>query len=460
MNPPAGREEPLAPVTRRVWSILQASRGGRFAGDTYKGLRAVIHGFRGERIRLRAAALTYISIFSLVPLLTVALVLIQSLHRRPFQTRLLQFMHAVFAPGIRDESAALFERFIDRASAVTAGSVGFLLLMLSAGSLLMNLDGSINEIWGVRRTRPWHIRLLSYAAILLFGPVLLAITLVGTASLRTMMVAAHVPWSRELFALGTLVVAIATFTTVYLVTPNAPVKPRSALAGGLVAGVGWELARFSYAGFGEQIFRYNPVYGSLGEAPLFLAWIYASWLIVLFGARLSYAVEYASFQGTFRALGEAHPRAKELVACQMAQRITQAHFQALTPPTVKELARRLEVPEQTVQDLADRLELAGLIAVGRHGGLHPAKHPDELTIAELSAAVGGVIGLVHRFEHQGENAKEFSHLEALFARLDHATVEKLAGVTWSSLMTEEPTVAPPAPAPTTVATTASGGRNP
>lgn len=458
MNAPSRREDKLAPVRARVRTILQASRGGRFAGDTFKGLRAVIHGFRGERIRLRAAALTYISVFSLVPLLTVALVLIQSLHRKTFQTRLLQFIHDVFAPGIRDESAALFEHFIDRASAVTAGSVGFLMLLVSAGSLLKNLEGSINEIWGVRRTRALHVRLLSYAAILLLGPVLVAASLVGTASLRTLLVGAHFPWARELFGLGTLLVAVASFTIIYLATPNAPVRVRSALAGGLVAGTGWELARHAYAAFGAQIFRYNPVYGSLGAAPLFLVWLYVSWNIVLFGARLAYAVEYASFQGTYRLLGD-HPRARELVAAQMAQVITKAHFRGLEAPTPKEISRALDVPEQTVRDLAEQLELAGLIAVGRRGGLHPAKHPDELTVAELSAAVGGVMGLVTQFEER-QKSNEFKHLEVLFARLDHATVERLAHVTWSKLLTEEP----PAPtldaAPAAVAAVAPGTRNP
>lgn len=427
-QPAAGKN----PLTTRVWRSLSGSRGGRFAGDTLRGVDAVIHGFRGERISLRAAALTFISVLSLIPLLTVAVVLIQSLHQQQFQQRLLSLIHHVLGPGVRAESQFFFDHFVDRASSVTAGGVGFLLLLISAGSLLRNLDASLNEIWGIRKHRPLWIRLCSYAAILLLGPLLLALSLVITTGLHRLLLRLSFPWAEELLVLGSLTVVVGALTLVYLIAPNAPVRFRSALSGGLVAGIGWALARSIFSAFGAQIFRANPVYGSLGGAPLFLMWIYTSWLLILFGARLAYAVEYASFQGTFRALGN-HPRARELVAAQMAQLITLAQLSGKPAPTPRELALALEVPEETVRDIAEQLEGAGLLARVRHGGLVPARPPDQLTVADLSTAVGGVIGLLASPPDR-ENRKEFEHLENLFAQIDQATVDRLGKITWRSLI--------------------------
>ena len=96
----------------------------------------------GENIRLRAAALTYISVFSLVPLLTVVLGLLGAYHQQAFQHRLRVLISAVLAPGIREESAAFLERFLAPGHTTAIGSVGFLGLLFSAGSLLHNIDAS------------------------------------------------------------------------------------------------------------------------------------------------------------------------------------------------------------------------------------------------------------------------------------------------------------------------------
>ncbi|HEY8206572.1 MAG TPA: YhjD/YihY/BrkB family envelope integrity protein, partial [Myxococcaceae bacterium] len=157
---------------------LRTTSGGRFAADTMSAMRAVALGFRGENISLRASALTYATIFSLVPMLTVALAILQNLHQEEFTAQLRGFVQKLLEPGIREDTHALLERFINRASSVAAGWIGFSILAITAGALLerfigrassvaagwigftvlaitagallRNLDGSLNEIWNVR----------------------------------------------------------------------------------------------------------------------------------------------------------------------------------------------------------------------------------------------------------------------------------------------------------------------
>src|SRR6218665_1158647 len=111
---------------------------------------------------------------------------------------------------------------------------------------------------------------------------------------------------------------------------------RSALAGGLVAGVAWSVARHVYTGIAAYGFRNNPLYASLGALPMFLAWLYVDWLIFLTGARLSYAVEHTTFRDSLWIFGT-HPRARELVAARLAQETSLVWFDGGTPPLPPEL---------------------------------------------------------------------------------------------------------------------------
>ncbi|MDQ3263344.1 MAG: YihY family inner membrane protein [Myxococcota bacterium] len=431
--PPSRPRSALQATLVTTRTTLQAAPGARFAQDTLSAIRAVIHGFRGERISLRAAALTYISIFSLVPMLTVALVLLQTLNYADFRGKLEWFIQEILAPGVREESSEFFRSFLARASAVGAGGVGFLVLAFSAGMLLKNLESSLNDIWNVRRTRPWHVRVVIYGLILLIAPVLVAVSLAGSGAIRQSLELYEIPYFRQMASLGSLGAAVGVFTVLYYFAPNAPVRLRSALAGGLVAGTAWDLARFGYTLFGSKIFQYNPVYGSLGALPLFLAWIYVSWLLVLFGARLAYAVEHAVVPGLIRELGE-HPRGRELLAARMAQLITTAQYLSKEPPSPRDLSRSLGVPEDRARQIAERMEAAGLLATAARGGLVPARLPEQLTLADLSAAVGGLPPAIDGIS----KSEELRMVEELFASVDDSARRALGRVTWAELAATTP----------------------
>ncbi|HEX4621292.1 MAG TPA: YhjD/YihY/BrkB family envelope integrity protein, partial [Myxococcaceae bacterium] len=182
------------PALRRIWAPFERTRYGRFAQDTVLAARAVITGFRGERISLRAAALTYISVFALVPLFTVALALVEALKQAELRNALESFIRQVLAPGVVEKSSVYVNQILNAASARTAGGVSFVLLMISAGTLLRNLDSSLNEIWNVHKKRRWPIRILTYVVVLLLGPPFVAVSLSGTSVISRVLAAAQVPF--------------------------------------------------------------------------------------------------------------------------------------------------------------------------------------------------------------------------------------------------------------------------
>ncbi|HYO57302.1 YhjD/YihY/BrkB family envelope integrity protein [Archangium sp.] len=421
---------------RRTWAPLERTRTGRFATDTLQAVRSLARGFEGENIRLRAAALTYISVFSLVPLLTVVLALLGAYHQQAFQQRLRELIFAVMAPGVREESAAFLDRFLEPGHTTAIGSAGFLGLLFSAGSLLHNIDVSLNEIWGVKNHRPWLIRGLIYAGLLLLGPLMLAISFAGTGVVRSFLEDTHTPLVLDLFELlfGALspLMAAGGLTLLYYVTPNTHLRLRSALAGGLVAGAAWSVARHVYTGAAAYSFRHNPLYASLGALPMFLAWLYVDWLLFLIGARLSYAVEHATFRDSLWAFG-AHPRARELVAARVAQETTLVWYDNGTPPLPRDLALRLRVAESLVHEVVDDLERAGLLERHRRGGILPARAPAELTLADLTLAVHGVYHPAERGAQSTPRAPGFEVLDAFFRESDRAGLDVLRQTRWLDL---------------------------
>jgi membrane protein len=433
LQPLEALREQLHGWARRAWAPVGNTSPGRFLRDTVLAGHAVIQGFRGEDLNLRAAALTYISTFSLVPLLTVALVLLRALHQDAFQRRLRFAITEMLAPGVREESAAFLDRILHPTSSIVIGSFGFLALLLSAGSLLRHIEAAVNAIWGIQRKRPLMVRLSTYAGLLLLGPVFLAASFSGTGLVRKFLLSNASTYAPLFIFLGTTFIAVGALTLLYYWTPYAHLRIRSALAGGLVAGLVWMLAKQGYADIAERSFLYSPLYGSLGALPLFLAWIYVSWLTVLAGARLSYAVEHVSFRDSLGAFGT-HPRSLELVGARVAMEATLAWVDGGTPPLPRQLAKQLRVPESFVHEAVERMEAARLLERTRKGGLRPAKDPAELTLADLTLAVHGVMITGGPETWTGPDAPGFEQVESFFKASDCAGIEVLRRTRWLDLV--------------------------
>jgi membrane protein len=403
--------------------------GRRALKDGLRFLRGMWHSFRGESVTLRAGNLTFISITSLVPLIGVAVALLNAFGARVLEARLRVFVNDLLAPGVQSQSEAFFNQFFSVAGSRTVGGLSVLIILVSAGILLRHLDAALNEVWAVRRSRPLYVSLALYLGLLLGGPSLLALLLTGTTVLKQLFLDLHFPFSNQAVQIGAALSAVGALTLIYKLAPHAPVRWRSALAGGGAAGFAWELARHTYGGIASLALQANTVYGSLGIAPLFLMWIYVSWCIVLFGARLAYAVEHADFRGEFMDL-TTHPRTRELLAARVAQQTALAVATKSLGPTARELGFRLNVPGQLVRDIVGQLKDAGLVKVDGRGHITPIRDPAQLTLADLSEAVGGSAS--SQAKHPGDSVY-YGPFARLFETADQANLERLKQVSWASL---------------------------
>ena len=408
--------------------LKQLSRWGKRAVGLWRLLVSVVLSYRGEYLALRAGNLTFITITSLVPMVAVIFSLLHAFNAKRIDPLVLRFFEDILSPGGRAQSEQTIRTFLSAANSRTAGSLSFLVVAVSAGLMLRHLDASLNDIWMVRKKRNIFVSLALYTGVLIVGPLLIALSLLGTQGAKQLVGWLEFPFSAQLYFFGAVLSAMTVFTLTYKLAPHAPVPWKSALTGGAAAGIAWEAARHAYGGIASLFFSANKVYGSLGIAPLFLMWIYVGWYIVLSGARLAYAVEHADLHDEFHEMLE-HPRSRELIASRIAEEVARASLAGLKPPTARSLAMQLRLPQQRVGELIQVLITGGLLRLEK-GALHPARDVAFLTLADISAAVGGTASL-----GKPERPSATGHFESvarLFSSADETTIEKLK-VVWCLL---------------------------
>jgi len=252
-------------------------------------LRLLLRQFGANQGALNAAALTYTTLFAVVPMMTVTysmLAAIPSFQGAGAQLEVLLFDN--FVPSSGESIRSYLTGFAAQARTLTAVGVGF--LVVTSFLMLKSIEAAFNRIWQVDRPRKGLPSFLLYWAVLSLGPLLLGLGFVLTsyvASLPLVSGATEVLGGRQrLLSLLPFLSSSAAFTLLYAAVPNCPVPLRHALVGGTLVALLFEAAKRSFALFVTHFPSYELIYGAFAAVPLFLAWIYISWMILLLGAEL------------------------------------------------------------------------------------------------------------------------------------------------------------------------------
>lgn len=256
-------------------------------GDT---VRVLSHRFRDDRLALTAGGLTFTSVISLVPLVTVTLALLTIFPMfATLQQTLRRYFVSAFVPdAIAQPVLEAVTQFSSRASQL--GLAGLAALLVSAIALMLTIDRALNAIWRVRRPRPIAQRVLVYWAAITLGPLLLGLSLTASsyAVSASQGLLGPVPKGLGVLLRGVefAVVALAVAALFHYV-PNTFVRWRHALLGGAFVAIGFVGAKRLLTLYFGNLSTFAMVYGAFATVPIFLIWIYLSWLIVLLGAVLA-----------------------------------------------------------------------------------------------------------------------------------------------------------------------------
>jgi membrane protein len=255
--------------------------------------RFFVHLFRRftqDRCFQIASSLTFTTLLALVPLVTIVLTLVSAF---PFFSGLGEQIHAFLLANMLPEKAGIvvsgyIEQFSGRAGRLTA--LGTVVLAVTAVLMMFTIERAFNSIWRISRARPLVQRILIYWAVFTLAPVLIGTSLSITSYVvgTSLGFAGQIPFAQTaILWLVPFLLTCAAFTLLYYVVPNRAVRPRHALLGGFIAGVAFEIMKRGFALYIANFPTYTLVYGAFAVVPIFLLWIYFSWLVIVLGALIA-----------------------------------------------------------------------------------------------------------------------------------------------------------------------------
>lgn len=395
-------------------------------------LYMVVTGFLADHCIIRASALTFTTILSIVPLLAVAFSI-----SKGFGLQNANFFRD-FLMGVSAGRAEVVDKilqYIANTNVKTLGWMGVGALLLTVFTTVGNVERAFNTIWAVKKGRTSWRKFTDFFSIIVICPLVVLIAASFTVAVqKTGVVHAFIAnpaydWLEKMLLKGmSLVLVWVGFTFAYAFIPNTRVKLKAAAIGGVVAGTMWQVAQWAYINWQIGFTKYNAIYGSFAQLPLFLVWLYISWVLVLLGAEISFAAQrlHAFVR---RGLSEGLSPLSRQKAAMLALAHLAKRFQAgLAPQPLSATAQELRLPEDVLADVLVILTEAGMtVEIGDEDlrGFGLAVSPELIRVADVAAAVlecgGG--------EECGLLMTDDGRVDALFQAFGQAVRESRANVT-------------------------------
>jgi membrane protein len=245
---------------------------------------AVLTRFRSDRLPRHASALAFSSLLALAPMMAIALSMLSLFSSfEDMGASVENFIYQFLVPTAGDDIKIYIDQFASRAGKLTA--VGGGAFLLTALLLLSNIESSFNDIWGVEEGRSLGQKLTVYWALVTLGPLLMGASLTMSTYFLSLSALTGQAATIGTFLIPVLLEAMA-FLLLYLVMPNVRVSLMHGLVGAFVASFLFELTKRGFATYVGNFANYEVVYGALAALPIFLIWVYLSWVVALIGAEV------------------------------------------------------------------------------------------------------------------------------------------------------------------------------
>ena len=363
-------------VKRDVWRVRMKEQPRRkfFVIRLVQVVALAVRGFNEHRCMFRASALTFYSLLSIVPIIALMFGIAKGFGlQKQVEEQLLAKMQGqqeVITKIIDFSNATL----ANTSGGVVAG-VGVAFLFWTIISVLSNIENSFNDIWGVIKPRSFGRKFGDYISMILICPILLVIS--GSATIfvssQVKMIMEKIPLLQNLGPAFWLPLKLLPYVTIWVVftfifafMPNTKVRFKSAFIGGIVAGTIFQIVQWVYINFQIGVARYGAIYGSFAAMPLFLIWLQMSWLIVLFGAEVSFAhqnVETYEFEPDCLLASRSF---KTLLSLLIVQQVVKKFCDGEKPIDAPRLSHELEIPVRLVRQILYELSESGVLSEVRN----------------------------------------------------------------------------------------------
>lgn len=334
-------------VTVKLWKIRLNKITGRHR-LLLRQLRVfalALKGFRLDNCLTSATALTYYTLFSIVPVLALVFAIAKGFgYEKDLQEQILR-SNQQYADILNNAFTYANAMLANTRGGVIAG-IGIMLLLWSVMKLLMSIEASFNTIWEVQRGRSWVRKVTDYLTIMLVGPLMLILSgginvFIQSEVDSVKIIGFAEPLLIKLFALSLIGLL---FTFIYIALPNTKVHYPSAFKAGFIAAFFFEILSWGYVKFQVGANSLNAIYGGFAALPLFLIWIQYSWYVVLFGAELAYSYENVDHYELEEDIQNLSLRYRKGIALLIANLVAKRFYVGEPSLTAKEISEKLDLP--------------------------------------------------------------------------------------------------------------------
>ncbi len=353
-------------VTRDIWleDPGKYDRKQRSLAGLLKWLYLVVHGFVKDQCLLRASALTYTTVLSIVPFLAVAFSISKGMGLQ--NTEGLRTMLLNITAG-NEQTVDHILTYVNNTNVGTLGSIGMAALLLTVGSVMATIERAFNAVWGVTKGRSLWRKFTDFFSVALICPLILGVAFSVSVSMQNDAVLQKLlTYSTFNFAYLSLLKLIpflmvaVTLLFLYIFIPNTRVRMSAALVGALIAAAMWKAVEGLYVTYQVGAARYYAICGGFAQVPLFLVWVYICWVIVLLGVEISFALQNVrTFENEIRADTATREERDKLAALSMLL-LTRSFDAGKGGVALAALSETLRAPVRLIQNVMDIMQQAGL----------------------------------------------------------------------------------------------------
>ncbi|MFP4555669.1 MAG: YihY/virulence factor BrkB family protein [Bacteroidales bacterium] len=383
-------------LSKDIWSI-QLSEYPLPRRLLFKSLRIIILAYRGfveDRVLLRASALTFYTLMSIVPVLAMGFGIAKGFGMDKYlEKQLIENFQG--QEDIMNQLIGFSNSLLENTGGGLIAGIGVMVLFWSVLKVFGHIEHSFNDIWQISSARPFNRKFADYLSMMIIAPVLIIAssglnvfiaTQVSDLSARIELISYVAPLIMFLLKLTPYVIVWIVFTLMYVVMPNTKVNVLSGLIAGVIAGSAFSVTQWVYIDLQVGVSKFNAIYGSFAALPLFLAWVRISWLIVLFGAEISFSHQNQNLYEFERETEDISHRAQQALSLLILNRIFSRFTKGEPAYTTQQISGELKLPIRLVSSLLNTLVNCNILAKSytsqpKTPAFLPAQYIDTFTVA-------------------------------------------------------------------------------
>ena len=354
-------------INRDIWNAEAEalSKSRRRSYGILKILIISVKGFIEDGCSVRASALTFFTLLSVVPIIALAFAiakgfgleeLVENVIKDTFQaqTDLTEYLISFSSSMLENTKGGLI------------AGIGVVMLLYSVFKLLSNIEEAFNFMWNIRTGRPILRKVTDYVTIMIFTPILLIIsssaTFFLTSQMQNFFPALLSPVLTVIVKILPWVLMSVVFTILYLIMPNTKVEIKPAVVSGVVTGCIFQVWQWIFVTFQMGAAEYGAIYGSFAALPLFLVWLQTSWIIVLVGCELTYSIQNVNNYTTEHYAGNISMKLQKRVALLVMTKIIDRFQKDEKPLDTVQWSEELKISQKLFVYITGRLQEIGLLA--------------------------------------------------------------------------------------------------